>query len=182
MVEHEAEIFSRPARTWFQSEKEKLASKSTVILSNREPKIDRDSDAGKTAYVEGFPVAKAPEIKEKPIKRGKYDGLSRKVTRRRIALEADAKDMDSTAAAIRHAKKSGRPTKISEPMARPDTKKMKMKKAHEVKKARGSVFDAEKGHKKSSISHEGMRAKQVKVNLSKKGKSGGKGSGKKGKR
>jgi ATP-dependent RNA helicase DDX27 len=23
MIEHEAEIFSRPARTWFQSEKEK---------------------------------------------------------------------------------------------------------------------------------------------------------------
>lgn len=28
MVEHEAEIFSRPARTWFQSEKEKQAAKS----------------------------------------------------------------------------------------------------------------------------------------------------------
>jgi ATP-dependent RNA helicase DDX27 len=28
MVEHEAEIFARPARTWFQSEKEKQAAKS----------------------------------------------------------------------------------------------------------------------------------------------------------
>jgi ATP-dependent RNA helicase DDX27 len=27
MVEHEAEIFARPARTWFQSEKEKTAAK-----------------------------------------------------------------------------------------------------------------------------------------------------------
>lgn len=32
MVEHEAEIFSRPARTWFQSGKEKQASKSTYIV------------------------------------------------------------------------------------------------------------------------------------------------------
>ncbi len=28
MVEHEAEIFARPARTWFQSEKEKQAARS----------------------------------------------------------------------------------------------------------------------------------------------------------
>ena len=37
MIEHEAEIFSRPARTWFQSEKEKAKAggkvrwKSTVL-------------------------------------------------------------------------------------------------------------------------------------------------------
>lgn len=27
MIEHEAEIFSRPARTWFQSEKDKKTAK-----------------------------------------------------------------------------------------------------------------------------------------------------------
>lgn len=32
MVEHEAEIFSRPARTWFQSEKEKAASKGQCAV------------------------------------------------------------------------------------------------------------------------------------------------------
>ena len=32
MVEHEAEIFSRPARTWFQSGKEKQASKSAYFV------------------------------------------------------------------------------------------------------------------------------------------------------
>lgn len=31
MVEHEAEIFARPARTWFQSEKEKSAAKGTSV-------------------------------------------------------------------------------------------------------------------------------------------------------
>ena len=32
MVEHEEEIFARPARTWFQSEKEKLAAKRECDL------------------------------------------------------------------------------------------------------------------------------------------------------
>lgn len=31
MIEHEKEIFSRPARTWFQSEKEKLSSKGASM-------------------------------------------------------------------------------------------------------------------------------------------------------
>ena len=31
MIEHEAEIFSRPARTWFQSEKEKQAAKGEIF-------------------------------------------------------------------------------------------------------------------------------------------------------
>jgi len=32
MIEHEAEIFSRPARTWFQSEKEKKAAEGTAFI------------------------------------------------------------------------------------------------------------------------------------------------------
>jgi ATP-dependent RNA helicase DDX27 len=36
MVEHEAEIFARPARTWFQSEKEKLASKGKSVYGHAE--------------------------------------------------------------------------------------------------------------------------------------------------
>jgi hypothetical protein len=32
MIEHEAEIFSRPARTWFQSEKEKKSAKGTSVI------------------------------------------------------------------------------------------------------------------------------------------------------
>lgn len=34
MVEHEKEIFSRPARTWFQSEKEKAASKGECLCAS----------------------------------------------------------------------------------------------------------------------------------------------------
>lgn len=33
MLEHEKEIFSRPARTWFQSEKDKLNAKGLSICS-----------------------------------------------------------------------------------------------------------------------------------------------------
>jgi ATP-dependent RNA helicase DDX27 len=35
LVEHEAEIFARPARTWFQTEKEKLAAKSEDLPVHR---------------------------------------------------------------------------------------------------------------------------------------------------
>jgi ATP-dependent RNA helicase DDX27 len=35
MMEHEAEIFSRPARTWFQSEKEKRAAKGKPVVLKR---------------------------------------------------------------------------------------------------------------------------------------------------
>ena len=34
MVEHEAEIFARPARVWFQSEKEKLVAKSESLIAS----------------------------------------------------------------------------------------------------------------------------------------------------
>ena len=33
MIEHEKEMFSRPARTWFQSEKEKLNAKGAPDMS-----------------------------------------------------------------------------------------------------------------------------------------------------
>lgn len=34
LIEHEKEIYSRPARTWFQSEKEKLKSQSLFYISH----------------------------------------------------------------------------------------------------------------------------------------------------
>lgn len=33
LIEHETEIFSRPARTWFQSEKEKSKAKGTISFT-----------------------------------------------------------------------------------------------------------------------------------------------------
>ncbi len=129
------------------------------------------ADVSKSAYVDSFPGAKPVELKEK-IKRGQYDGLSRKAKRRKVATEADD-DAGSTAAAIRSAKRGARPRKITEPMTKPAT----AQKGGNIKRKRGSAFDDERGGKKGG--HEGMRSKPTKVALEKKGKGskGGKGKG-----
>ncbi|OWT39992.1 ATP-dependent RNA helicase DRS1 [Cryptococcus neoformans Bt1] len=166
MVEHEAEIFSRPARTWFQSGKEKQASKS----------------AGKDAYVGSFPSKdKSTEKEKEKLKRGKYDGLSRRVKRRKMAIEEDAADAAAarkTEMGIRAAKKNALPRKITEPQPRLEKagkgKDKKKGKAKRVTGGKGSAFESE-GKK----SHEGMRAKPAKVNLEKGKKKGGKGKGRK---
>ncbi|KAL1413678.1 nucleolar DEAD-box protein required for synthesis of 60S ribosomal subunit [Vanrija albida] len=156
MVEHEDEIFSRPARTWFQSEKEKQTAK----------------EAGKAAHAGTSKAAKEEPAKKKE-KHGKYDGMSRRQKRRKMAAEEDAADQAASqrvSAAIRNAKKKARPGKITEP-----TKPAGKAKAKSTRKPAGkrSAFD----------DHEGMRAKPTKVNLSKKGKGAkgkaGKGKGKK---
>jgi ATP-dependent RNA helicase DDX27 len=95
-----------------------------------------------------------------------------------MAMEGDEEEgtVKSTSASIRAIKKSARPTKITEPMARPIDKKKQAKQDRKKKaksrapvgRTKGSAFDDAK-------SHEGMRAKPVKVNLAKKGKTAGKG-------
>lgn len=119
--------------------------------------------AGKTAYVGSFPGGKAAEVAEEKIKRGNFDGLSRKAKRRKMAVEDDENDA-SAAAAIRSAKKIARPRKITEPMAKPTT----ARNGGKVKRKKGSAFDDERGGRKGR--HEGMRAKPTKVALGKKGK------------
>ncbi|XAO21649.1 ATP-dependent RNA helicase DRS1 [Cryptococcus bacillisporus CA1280] len=166
MVEHEAEIFSRPARTWFQSGKEKQASKN----------------AGKDAYVGSFPSKdKSTEKEKEKLKRSKYDGLSRRLKRRKMAIEEDAADAAAarkTEMGIRAAKKNALPKKITESQPRLEKagkgKDKKKGKAKRVTGGKGSAFDNE-GKK----SHEGMRAKPAKVNLDKGKKKGGKGKGRK---
>ncbi|KAK6908494.1 ATP-dependent RNA helicase DRS1 [Kwoniella mangroviensis CBS 8886] len=162
MVEHHDEIHSRPARTWFQSEKEKQNAKS----------------ASKEAYVGSFPDAKdAKKAKEKEgPKRGKYDGLSRKAKRRKMAMEEDQADQQSsksTTMAIRNAKKAARPVKITEALPKPKSTAKKSGKVGGGGKRKSAFDDDNKPSKK----HEGMRAKPTKVNLDKKGK-GGKGKSK----
>jgi len=39
LLEHGDEIYSRPARTWFQSEKEKQRAKGTRILSRSNARL-----------------------------------------------------------------------------------------------------------------------------------------------
>ncbi|KZT54399.1 DEAD-domain-containing protein [Calocera cornea HHB12733] len=140
MIEHEQEIFSRPARTWFQSEKDKRNTQ----------------DLSKEQYVGGF----ATNVKEKKTeektagpKRDKLSGLSRKAKRRKLAMEED-EDHDhkrSDTVAIRAAKKAFRPTKIGLPEP---SKSLKPGKKGKKEKKPKSSFDrdlTEKGRR------EGMR-------------------------
>lgn len=168
MVEHEAEIYSRPARTWFQSEKEKAAAKeagktahqgATEQMSRRERKALEQQEQ---------------QEKKKKEKHGKYDGLSRREKRKKMAREEDEADRaasKATAMAIRSAKKASRPQKITEnqPKALPK-KKGKSKKAAPSADGKKTAPSAKKS--KSAFDHEGMRAKKVRVNLDKKGKKG----------
>ncbi|KAJ9119558.1 nucleolar DEAD-box protein required for synthesis of 60S ribosomal subunit [Naganishia vaughanmartiniae] len=166
MIEHEDEIFSRPARTWFQSETAKQAAK----------------DAGKNAYAKAYPEKDAKTADPNKPKRGKFDGLSRQQARRKHARDLDEElgDQGNVKASIRAAKKATRPVKITEPLPKPSVKKRKTQS--------GSGNSSKKGGKKKSAfdtdggSREGARAgKSDGVGLKKKGGKGkpaGKGSNK----
>ncbi|KAK1230881.1 nucleolar DEAD-box protein required for synthesis of 60S ribosomal subunit [Marasmius sp. AFHP31] len=147
MIEHEAEIFSRPARTWFQSEKEKKAAEAIS-------KAQHEVGATKAKQKKGG-------NEEKP-KRDKFAGLSRKAKRRKLAMEEDAEADDGGAmkAAIRSAKKASRPAKLGEPERKAPASKSKSKKRNRSKVSRGGgSFDKDFGDKASSR-HEGVRAKK----------------------
>jgi len=204
LIEHRDEIMSRPARTWFQTEKEKKASQGEYFRVHLFPSSNSfaDSscrvrlsypDASKGAYVSGFEAAAAAlkgkgksELEEKKVscssslslylfpssatssrsrtlkltrrsllflsqpKRDKYDGLSRRLKRRKMAAEEDAEvgDTKSISASIRSAKKSSRPTKITEAEAKPAGKASRKggkpvgEKAKKIKIGKGA-FDTE---------------------------------------
>ncbi|ESK88904.1 atp-dependent rna helicase [Moniliophthora roreri MCA 2997] len=168
MIEHEAEIFSRPARAWFQSEKEKRAAEA---ISKKQYEAGYDptlSAKGKSKKA----------VEEKP-KRDKFSGLSRKAKRRKLAMEEDGGDNRAVNAAIRSAKKAARPAKIGEPERRFERSSSKAKKKARAKvtNSRGGAFDKDFGDNASR--HEGVRAKQGDAigGMRKKGKGKGKGKG-----
>ncbi|PBL01011.1 DEAD-domain-containing protein [Armillaria gallica] len=149
IIEHEAEIFSRPARTWFQTNKEK---QHTGAISKQQ------YEAGFTSGGRTKPVENAKDEKDKP-NRSKFSGLSRKAKRRKLAMEDDAEigDSRSLQAAIRSAKKSAQPSKIGVPERRP-SKASKVKGRKTPKKAPRSfgAFDNDLGQR----AHEGARSKK----------------------
>jgi len=118
ILEHETEIYSKPARTWFQTGKDKQQSKN---LSKRqyESSFQKDSPADREA-------ADSKVRAEKP-KRDKFSGLTRRAKRRKLASEEESKDDKRSAdAATRSAKKAARPAKIgvpSRPTSRPKQKR-----------------------------------------------------------
>ncbi|KAI9063051.1 DEAD-domain-containing protein [Trametes sanguinea] len=149
MIEHEEEIFSRPARTWFQTGKEKAKAEAL----------------SKQQYEAGFDASKkgkAKQAAEPKPKRDKFAGLSRRAKRRKMALEEDdAAETGAIRAAVRSAKKASRPVKIGEPERRPAQSKKKDKKkaarSKTVTKQKGSSFEKDLGQRPA---REGVRAKK----------------------
>ncbi|KAI8995616.1 DEAD-domain-containing protein [Trametes punicea] len=149
MIEHEAEIFSRPARTWFQTGKEKAKAEAL----------------SKQQYEAGFDVGKkgkAKQTAEAKPKRDKFAGLSRRAKRRKMALEEDdAAESGAIRAAVRSAKKASRPAKIGEPERRPPSSRKKDKKratrSKTITKQKGSAFEKDLGQRPV---REGVRAKK----------------------
>ncbi|KAI0307738.1 P-loop containing nucleoside triphosphate hydrolase protein [Multifurca ochricompacta] len=97
MLEYEAEIYSRPARTWFQNGRDKQHSEAL----------------SKEQYESNFQKDKT--MNQKP-RRDKFSGLTRRAKRRKLALEEETNENGGAAdAAIRSAKKAARATKIGIP-------------------------------------------------------------------
>ncbi|KAH8988941.1 DEAD-domain-containing protein [Lactarius akahatsu] len=153
ILEHEAEIYSKPARTWFQTGKDKQQSKN---LSKRQ----YDSNFQKDNSMDG----EAPGTKtraEKP-KRDKFSGLTRRAKRRKLASEEDSReDRRSTDAAIRTAKKAARPAKIGVP-SRPASRRKQKRKGGGSSKA---GFSHDQGLRASQ--REGIHAKRGDAAMSK---------------
>ncbi|KAI0814942.1 P-loop containing nucleoside triphosphate hydrolase protein [Irpex lacteus] len=149
MVDHQAEIQSRPARTWFQSGKEK----------------EKAQELSKQQYEAGFKALQASQKGKgkdtgaaKP-KRDKFAGLSRREKRRKLAMEEDAGETSAIKAAVRSAKKSIRPKKIGELQPKLPKKAKKSDRGGVKGKAgsKGGGFDKEMGQK---LAKEGIRAKK----------------------
>ncbi|CAA7261381.1 unnamed protein product [Cyclocybe aegerita] len=154
MIEHEAEIFSRPARTWFQTGKEKQKAEE---LSKR-----LHETGGKKTAPKGVDTTKP--------KRDKLSGLSRRAKRRRMTTEDDKEANDSKAlnAAIRSAKKAFRPQKIGVSERRNSKPTKKKRKTLGRPSKSGSTFEGDMG--KGPKAREGIRSRKGDtVKLDKKG-------------
>jgi len=131
MAEHEAEIYSRPVRTWFQSSKEKRQAEAAS-------KQDHES-GGKD-----LPVWKQKATaNEKKPKRDQLSGLSRKAKRRKLAMKEDLESGNTKGlnAAIRSAKRAVRPVKIGMAEKRNGKGRRNVEKARKTKRGQGSGFD-----------------------------------------
>ncbi|KAJ3509447.1 hypothetical protein NLJ89_g5219 [Agrocybe chaxingu] len=156
MIEHEAEIFSRPARTWFQTGKEK----------------QKAEEVSKRLHETGGKKTAPKAVDTVKPKRDKLSGLSRRAKRRKMTTEDDKEANDGKAlnAAIRSAKKASRPQKIGVPERRdskPAKRKRKRKTFGRPSKS-GSTFEGDMG--KRPKAREGIRShKGDAVKLDKKG-------------
>ncbi|GAA5949694.1 hypothetical protein JCM3765_002758 [Sporobolomyces pararoseus] len=136
LLQHEEEIKSRPARTWFQTETEKKTSKNLGTAEHN----SKFSQKNKRKVEE-----EAEETLSKAPKRTPFSGLSRKEKRRKMAAREEAEDRDegvsqSIGASIRSMKKAAMPTKMTH--FRPERPEGGPTK---VKKMKKKSFDKEMG-------------------------------------
>ncbi|KAJ8522525.1 hypothetical protein ONZ45_g897 [Pleurotus djamor] len=137
LIEHKDEIYSRPARTWFQTAQEK--ERSAALGKQQHQSTD----------------TRSTQSPDKP-KRDRFSGLSRKAKRKKLAREEDQEigDQKSMSAAIRSAKKAARPTKIG----LPEAKSMKRSASKPLRKKGVRGFDKDLGDRGKAS--EGIRAKK----------------------
>ncbi|KAF9337632.1 nucleolar DEAD-box protein required for synthesis of 60S ribosomal subunit [Podila minutissima] len=114
LLKHEDEIYSRPAKTWFQTADEKKLAAETGKSQLNDPKKRKAAEPD------------AP-------KRDRFAGMSRAKKRRLQLSEEDHQDINSHGKSIKSAKKALKPTKIPKlaperPATKPQDKKKKKKK------------------------------------------------------
>ncbi|KAG9314378.1 DEAD-domain-containing protein [Chiua virens] len=148
MIDHEAEIFSRPARIWFQTEKQR--SKAAAVSKQHHENGGAVSASSKK---------RTPADDASKPKREKYAGLSRRAKRRKVAMELD-KELGGNGgldAAIRSAKKAARPGKIGKALGKAPTR---MKSGPKSKSKSRSAGAFEQDLSSSKARNEGVRAKK----------------------
>ncbi|KAL1918487.1 uncharacterized protein VTP21DRAFT_3147 [Calcarisporiella thermophila] len=171
LLTHEAEIYSRPARTWFQSEKEKQQSK----------------EIGKAHYNAQFEPAEDKKRKRgEEVKRDKYAGLSRKKRRRLQILEEEKAEARSVGnlKAIRAVKKAARPTKIGKVRESSAGRSVSQSSGGATKKGGFEAELTDFTKRRAGANVQAVKKSKAKMNAKGgKGKAKGKvGGGKKGKR
>lgn len=177
LIEHEREIMSRPARTWFQTTVEKAAAKSAGLAEHN------------LKFTEKKPKREFKEDEPKAPKRPLFAGMSRKEKRRKMAAEDDKEEESSKGnskgsidASVRSAKKSNRPIKHSQ--AKPERvapvkgKKKKVKNGFERELGVNGAKERERAEKPEVLKKKSMKGGSA----GKGGAAGSKREGKAGKR
>lgn len=136
MIEHEAEIMARPARTWFQTSQEKLIAKGLGLAEHNGKFAERGENKKRKAEEEAAAASKEKKRREP------FAGLSRKEKRRKQAALDDKEDMDDGThreieSAVRSAKKKAQPARLT--TIAPE----KVKGFTAKKPKKGKPFDAE---------------------------------------
>ena len=132
-------------------------------------------EIGTTAHTANFAKAESSTVlaKKAGIKRDRFDGLSRKQKRRKMAQEEDARErvVPAINSSIRAAKKSARPIKITASQADQDAhllknQKQKRKKSKEKSKKSKSSFSVDLNSQKHSSANRSAASKSGKKAVS----------------